>query len=125
MSPVRRPVSGPALTFTLADEIGTVRAQLATGSRTARTLVKNDALRATLIGLAPGGELAEHAAEGPITVHVLEGAIEFAAEGRTHPLPAGSLLALGASVAHRVHSRGGGIFLLTMAAPPSEPSRSE
>ena len=118
MSPVQRPVSGPVLSFTLADELRIVHEQLATTSRTARTLVKNGPLRATLMGLGAGGELARHSADGPITVHVLEGTIEFEAEGRTWPLPAGSLFALDAGIAHGVRSRDGGIFLLTVAAPP-------
>lgn len=120
MSPVQRPVSGPVLAFTLADELRIVHEQLATTSRTARTLVKNGPLRATLIGLGAGGELARHSADGPITVHVLEGTIEFEAEGQTYPLPAGSLFALDAGIVHAVRSREGGIFLLTVAAPPAE-----
>ena len=120
MSPVQRPVSGPVLAFTLADELRIVHEQLATASRTARTLIKNGPLRATLMGLGAGGELARHSADGPITVHVLEGAVEFEAEGRTYPLPAGSLFALDAGVVHGVRSREGGVFLLTVAAPPAE-----
>lgn len=120
MSPVRHPVSGTALVFELAAECRIVHEQLATTTRTARTLVKNGPLRATLIGLAAGSELASHKADGPITIHVLEGAIELEAEGRTSPLPAGSLLALGAGIVHAVRSREGGVFLLTVAAPPTE-----
>lgn len=120
MSPVQRPISGPALAFTLADELRIVHEQLAGTSRTARTLVKNGPLRATLMGLAAGGELASHSADGPITVHVLEGAIEFEVAGTTYPLPAGSLLALDGGVVHGVRSHEGGVFLLTVAAPPAE-----
>lgn len=120
MSPVQRPIGGPALSLDLEHEMRIVREQLGTTSRTARTLVKNGPMRATLMGLAAGGELASHSAAGPITVQVLEGAIEFEAEGRTWPLPAGSLLALDAGVVHGVRSRDGGLFLLTVAAPPAE-----
>lgn len=119
MSPVRHQVSGSALVFDLAAERRTVHEQLATTTRTARTLVKNGPLRATLMGLAAGGEIASHKADGPITVHVLEGAVEFEAEGRTHELAAGSLFALDAGIVHTVRSRDGGIFLLTVAAPPA------
>jgi quercetin dioxygenase-like cupin family protein len=118
--PVQRPITGPALAFTLDDELRIVKEQLATTSRTARTLLKNGPLRATLMGLAPGGEIASHSADGPITVHVLEGAIEFEAEGKTWPLAAGSLLALGAGVVHAVRAPRGGVFLLTVAAPATE-----
>lgn len=118
MSSVQHRVSGPLLAFTLADELRTIHEQLAaTTTRTARTLVKNGVLRATLIGLGAGGELASHKADGPITIHVLEGTVELDVEGRTHPLPTGALLALDAGIVHAVRSRDGGIFLLTVAQP--------
>lgn len=118
MSPVERPLEGPALLFTLADEIRIVREQLAPASRIARTLAKIGPLRATLIAVAAGGVIAPHSADGPITVHVLEGEIEFEADGRTWSLEAGSLLALGAGVVHAARSATGGIFLLTVVAAP-------
>jgi quercetin dioxygenase-like cupin family protein len=118
--PVQRPVSGPALAFTLGDETRIVRDQLATATRSARTLFKNGALRATVMGLAPGGELASHSADGPITVHVLEGAIDFEAEGKSWPLPTGSLFALDAGIPHRVRAPEGGVFLLTVAVRAQE-----
>ena len=120
MSPVQHPVTGPALIFDLAQELRIVHEQLATTSRTARTLVKNGALRATLMGLAAGGELASHSADGPITVHVLEGAIEFDAEERTWPLRAGSLFALDTGIVHDVRSPEGGTFLLTVSLAPAK-----
>lgn len=120
MSPVGRPLRGPALTLTLTDELRTVHEQLAKSSRSARTLVKNGALRATLIGLAAGGKLAAHSADGPITVHVLEGEVEFEAEGHVYPLRAGSLFALDAGIVHAVSSRDGGAFLLTVSTAPKQ-----
>lgn len=115
MSPVQHPVHGPVLFFSLADELRTVRDELATRTRTARTLVKDGPLRATLVGLAAGGELRPHHAEGPITVHVLEGEVEFEADGRRWPLAVGTLLALDAGVVHGARSANGGVFLLTVA----------
>lgn len=117
--PVNHPVSGTVLTFDLVHELRTVRDELARGTRTARTLVKEGQLRATLVGLNPGGELRTHRADGPITVHVLEGEIEFHADGRAIPLAPGSLLALAAGVEHAVRSTTGGVFLLTVAAAAS------
>ena len=123
MSPVRHPVTGPTLHFSLADEIRTVREQLATSvERSARTLVKDGALRATLIGLNPGGTLKAHQADGPITVHVLEGAIEFEVDGQRWPLPAGSLFALDRGIVHSVSSVEGGVFLLTVALAKASPT---
>ncbi|MDB4887885.1 MAG: hypothetical protein JWN79_3323 [Gemmatimonadetes bacterium] len=119
MSPVQHPVSGPALAFDLAQEVRTVHEQLATTSRSARTLVKNGPLRVTLMGIAAGGEVASHSADGPITVQVLEGAIEFEANGKSWPLAAGSLFALDTGIVHRVRAPEGGVFLLTVAVAPA------
>jgi len=89
--------------------------------RTARTLVKDGPLRVTLIVLGPGGELREHSAPGPITVHALEGRIRFTTGGADHELVPGDLLALGAGVAHSVASEEGGGFLLTVTLPAPSP----
>lgn len=117
MSPVRHPVTGHALSFSLEEEIRTVRGELASASsRSARTLVKDGPLRVTLVGVNPGGELHPHRADGPITIHVLEGEIELRAEGEAWTLAAGTLLALDAGITHAVRSPRGGIFLLTVVA---------
>ena len=118
MCPVRRTLSSPVLTFDLADEMRMVRAELDAGhSRIARTLVKEGSLRLTLIGVRAGGGMHEHVAEGPITIHALEGAIVVRTEGEARPLPAGGLMALDGGVRHDVSSSEGGLFLLTLIAP--------
>src|SRR4051812_18754887 len=68
MSPIQHPINGPAVLFDVGEELDIVHEELVKSSRTARTLVKNGSLRSTLIGLAAGGELATHSADGPITV---------------------------------------------------------
>lgn len=117
MTPVHRTLAGDVLAFDLAAEIRTVREELAaTHSRIARTLVKEGPLRLTLVGVGAGGSLREHQAEGPISIHVLEGEIALDAGGQTRTMPAGSLAALDAGVRHAVRSSRGGLFLLTVAA---------
>lgn len=116
---VNRQVSGAAIRVTLADEMEVVRQQLASGKeRAARTLIKDGSLRATLVGLRAGGSLAPHKADGPISVHVLEGALEFEAEGQRWTLPAGTLFGLDAGLTHSVAAPDGGLFLLTVSALP-------
>ena len=115
MSPIQHPVNGPAVLFDLGEELDIVHTQLVKSSRAARTLVKNGSLRSTLIGLAAGGELATHSADGPITVIVLEGALDFGIEDKTWSLRRGSLLAVDAGVEHSARSTGGAIFLLTVS----------
>ena len=119
MTPVQRPLHGPVLHVLVTDEMRIIREQLGSGSRIARTLVKSGPLRAILIGLAPGGTLAPHSAEGPVTMQIIEGEVEFEADGRRWPLTAGSMLALDGGVEHGGRSATGGIFLLTVVGASS------
>lgn len=120
MTPVKHAVTGAALSFRLDDELQLLREALETaGERSGRTLLKNGPLRVTLVGLKAGGTLRTHRADGPITVQVLEGSIDFESGGTIWPLAAGSLLSLEAGVPHSVASVAGGIFLLTVVAQPS------
>jgi quercetin dioxygenase-like cupin family protein len=112
-----RSLSADTLRFNLEAEVFRMRRGigLARSGRTARTLVKDGASRVTLVGLGAAGRIAEHHAEGPIVILPLWGAIRVEAEGETHLLQSGDLLALGARVPHAVESSEGGVFLLTMA----------
>lgn len=115
MSPVQHAITGAALSFSLEDEIRTLRDELARApARIGRTLVKDGPLRVTLVGIRADRGLHEHRAAGPVTIQVLEGAVEVAANGKTWPLATGMLLALDAGVAHAVTSDAGGVFLLTV-----------
>src|SRR6476620_349630 len=115
MSPVKHPVSGPALTFSLAEELASLKNELRNApARSAKTLIKEGPVTVTLIGVNPGGSLHQHKADGPITVQVLEGEVEFTVGETTHALATGMLLALDAGITHAVHSAHGGIFLLTV-----------
>lgn len=120
MSPIQHPVNGPAVLFDMGEEMDIVHTQLVKSSRTARTLVKNGSLRSTLVGLAAGGELAPHSADGPITVFVLEGALDFGVEDKTWSLRRGSLLAVDGGVEHSARSEEGAIFLLTVSMPGTQ-----
>lgn len=120
MSSVHRKLSSPVLTFDLATEMKTVRSELDGGrARIARTLAKEGPLRITLIGVSAGGGMHEHVAEGPITIHALEGTIVVRADGAEHTLAPGNLMAVDAGVRHDVSSHSGGLFLLTLIAPDS------
>jgi quercetin dioxygenase-like cupin family protein len=126
MSPVRHSVTGEALFFALSDQIEVVRQELARSpGRIARTLSKIGELRATLVGMSAGASLQEHSSSGPITIQLLEGAIELQAAGQTWPLSAGMLLALEAGVPHAVMSDGGAFFLLTVVRPREDSERQK
>ena len=113
-------MSSNVLSFHLAEEHARVNdpVLLERNGRTARTLVKNGPLRVTLVMLRAGGEIAPHHAEGPITVHVLDGDILFSAAGQDHRLATGDLLVLDPGVEHHLTSENGGAFLLTVVLQP-------
>lgn len=123
MSPVRHQISGKALTHYLDDELRTLREQLQSASeRVGRTLLKNGPLRVTLVGIRPGGVLRAHTADGPITVQVLEGELDFEAAGQTWSLKPGALFSLDAGVRHAARTRDGAIFLLTVVSAGKAPA---
>jgi quercetin dioxygenase-like cupin family protein len=118
MSPVRRTLASTVLAFDLIEEMRLVRAEMDVGhARIARTLIKSGPLRVTLIGVRAGGGMHEHVAEGPITIHALQGSIIVRAGSDVRTLAAGGLMALDGGVRHDVSSEEGGLFLLTLIAP--------
>ena len=103
----------------LAQEIQVVRRHLEKARhRAARTLIRTPQLSVVLVAVREGGELNEHTAEGPITIHVLDGCIELYADGRRHTLGAGMLMSLEGGIPHSVASAEGGLFLLTAFSIP-------
>ena len=119
MSSIDRALSGDTLRFTLTEECAEARDPdlLARHGRNARTLVKEDGLRVTVVAVAAGGEIPEHQAEGPISVQVVEGSIRLRTPRDEHLMGVGALLTLPARVRHGVSSDGGGVFLLTVCHP--------
>jgi quercetin dioxygenase-like cupin family protein len=115
MSSLKRTISGPVLSRRLTrDELMLDHTLLEQRGRTARTLVKEGPLRLTLMALAAEGVLPEHRTDGPVTVHVLNGAVTFTAAGETYDLTAGEVLVFAADVPHAAQSRTGCVFLLTV-----------
>lgn len=119
MSSIERPLSGDVLVLDLEAERERAAdpAILERSGRNARTLIKAGPLRTTLIVLAPGGEIAEHHAEGPITVQPIRGSLRFTVDGRGHDVGVGQLLSAGPGIRHAVSSEEGCTFLLVMAHP--------
>ena len=117
MPSIERPLSGDMF-FRLDDELREIdEAMVAERGHSARTLLKNGPLRVTLISIAPTGSIREHHSDGPITVHVLSGQLQFVTPQKTWDMSAGDLLALEGGVRHSVISRDGAVFLLTISNP--------
>lgn len=122
MPSIQRPLSGDVLVFDVEEERERAAdpSLLARSGRNARTLLKSGPLRLTLVVVAPGGEIPEHRAAGPITIQPVRGALRFVtAEGESR-VAAGEVLAAAPGVAHRVTSEKGATFLLTVAHPQED-----
>ena len=120
MSSLRRTLEGDVLVHHLKrDEQMIDRELLARHGRTARTLVKEGPLRLTVIAVAAGGSIPPHRAEGPVTIHLLEGEAVFDVEEQEYALAAGDVLVLAAGVPHGARSREGCVLLLTVVHLPS------
>ncbi|RYF88919.1 MAG: cupin domain-containing protein [Chitinophagaceae bacterium] len=85
------------------------------GDRNSITIYKSDTMRIVLIGLHAGAEMKTHTAPGIISVHCLEGQINFTAEGKNAELTAGKMIALKTGIPHSVRAVKESVFLLTMA----------
>ena len=88
--------------------------------RTARVVARMESLRVSLVTLAPGGELPDHRARGPISIQPLEGRLVFTADGVDREVGPGELLFARGGLLHSVASTGGVSFLLTVALPPEK-----
>lgn len=86
-----------------------------TSDRNAVTLCKMQALRVVLMGLHQGAELKEHTANGTLSLQVLEGEIEFSAEGKSLQLTQGQIVCVQKSVPHAVSATQESLLLLTLA----------
>lgn len=93
------------------------KAAASSAGRTAETLLKEGALRLTLVGLKDGVTLDEHVAPGPVTIHTLKGAVQVTAGDETVAVPAGNLVAIEANLRHSVKGNGDSAFLLTLHVP--------
>jgi quercetin dioxygenase-like cupin family protein len=123
MSSLHRTIDGDVMVRHLKrDEQMIDPTLLARHGRTARTLVKEGPLRLTLIALAAGGSIPSHRAEGPVTIHLLEGDVVFDVEESQYPLVPGEVLVLASGLRHEVRSSAGCVFLLTVVHLPSQGS---
>lgn len=121
MSSMHRTLQGDVLVHHLTqDERMVDPALVAQHGRSARTLVKDGPLRLTIMALAAGGALPAHTAEGPVTIHVLEGEATFSAVGRDYALATGDILFFAPGVEHAARSAGGAVMLLTVVHTPRE-----
>lgn len=102
-------VSLPEVTTALLEQARTHHSR-----RAARTVVAGATLRATVMALAAGADLAEHDPPPAATLQVLCGTVRLHAGQRSWSLSAGEVMAIPPE-RHGVHAETDAVFLLTVA----------
>jgi len=86
--------------------------------RSAETLVKYDEFRIVLVRMKPASYMSHHKAEGPISIHVIQGKVRVhLPEERMEDLKPGDVLTLDRCLEHDVEALEESAFLLTIAWP--------
>jgi quercetin dioxygenase-like cupin family protein len=84
------------------------------GDRHGSSLVKGDGINVALMMLKKGAKLQQHHTRAPITVHVIEGRINFIAKGKTQLVTAGTMVALDRAIEHSVEAVEESALVLTV-----------
>ena len=118
MSSLNRSLAGPLLTFDLAEQVAELRREDAyeRSGRAGRTLTKAGRLRLLLVAMAEGNMIGTHQADSPLTIHVVEGDIQYRYEGGEHRLHEGQLLFFGPGDAHDIRALRPSALLITISA---------
>ncbi|MDD5248139.1 MAG: cupin domain-containing protein [Rhodocyclaceae bacterium] len=81
------------------------------------TLVRDAQLKLMRLVLPAGKELHEHAVDGPITMHCLEGAVDVTTQGSCTTLRGGELMYLAAKVPHALRAVADSSMLVSIVLP--------
>lgn len=115
VAPVER-FAGDSRVLDLRAELARLRAEPHPGVRGHRqvALFHRPPVGYVLFSFEAGGVLKRHAADGLVTIQVLEGRLVLEVEGRDHDLGAGEVLILNPNVPHAVRAVEAGAMLLTV-----------
>ena len=111
-----RVLCGPAITFAIAEEINLLKQEpeWVSGTRNSVTVVKTSNLSIVLTAIKKGATLCGHEVDGPITLQVLSGAVQFGVAGEPRTLAAGTLIALEEAIPHDIQALEDSELLLTI-----------
>jgi quercetin dioxygenase-like cupin family protein len=114
---IGRPLDRPLSTFNIGKALVDLKTEEAftREGRNAIILHKEDGLKVVLMAMREGNCIQSHKAQTPITVHLLEGSVQFNTEKESLRLGRGDLLTLRAGVAHDVKALEDSAFILTLA----------
>lgn len=108
--------AGDSHVFDLGGALSQLRAESrpVPGGHRQVTLFHRAAVSQVLFAFEPRGELADHAANGLVTIHILDGCLVVQAAAETHRLQAGMMMILSPNVRHSVHAEEPSAMLLTV-----------
>ncbi len=81
------------------------------------TLAKYPHMRVVLVALKRGTSLREHKVEGPMSLSVVDGAIDVTVSGVSHVLFSKGLLTLRKTVPYDIRAKKNSLFLMTIMRP--------
>lgn len=111
-----RPLDAAYIRLDFKERIADLKSEKAwqTNDRNAITLLHHPRLRVVLIALHEGAELKKHTADGPVTIHLLEGAVTVTVHEAAFPLSPMEAMVVDDQVPHAVTANKESVFLLTM-----------
>jgi quercetin dioxygenase-like cupin family protein len=114
-------ISGPVFLVNLEEKARGIleEARLAPLGRAAETLVKEGPLRMTIIGFTAGSSMADHRANGPVSIEVLQGQIIVTTAYGATPVPKRHTLIIGEDVRHSLIAKTDSVALLSIAIESS------
>ena len=113
-----RPVEGQVHEFPVLGEMTGLlqRVRANKSKRTESSLLKTGPFRITVVALDTGGQLQDHAVDGPFTVQCLLGRVALSTGGREHRLTIGDVLVAEAAMPHDISAEEAIVLLVTVAA---------
>lgn len=113
---IGRVLDAPLLEFDLNKEIEHIKLEgnWAAGRQTAKTLAKSEKMSVVLIAMQKANEMKMHQANGPITLQVMEGNIQFMTWQSCVTIKAGQFITLHQNVQHNILAKDPSIALLTI-----------
>ena len=111
-----RILDAPLLEFDLNKEIKHIKLEgnWSAGKQTAKTLAKSENISVVLIAMQKANEMKMHQANGPITLQVMEGNIQFMTWQSCVTIKAGEFITLHQNVQHNMLAKESSIALLTI-----------
>ena len=109
-------LSGGTLAFDLKSEEATLleKARSAKSGRAAKTIVKEGALRVTLVALRKGAVIDDHQVEGPLSIQSLTGRLRIGIGDERFDLPSRGLITLEPGTTHDATALSDATFMITM-----------